>query len=174
MTRKFLFTTKIGVTRKLQKISESYTKLLDLVSLLGRRRAVPLVLIVLLLLELRGSSLELRVYSLLPWGRGPVVLLQLHGVLRVELGLLLQPAVILLLILGVLCRVHRGLGRTSRHGTSSVLRWASRPSVASPGVSSWSLRVDSGILYQFAELRVQFCLKVLRVIHLVVKIQRPL
>ena len=70
--------------------------------------------------------------------RGSVVLLELHGVLRVELSLLLQPAVILLLVLGVLPGVHWGLGRTSR--TSVLLWWTSWTSIVSPGVAA--LRVN--------------------------------
>ena len=81
-----------------------------LVSLLAWRRAVAgvsLVLIGLGRLELRrGPGLEVsRVLGALRSRRGPVVLLELQGVLRVELGLLLQPPVILLLVLSVLRRV---------------------------------------------------------------------
>ena len=82
--------------------------------------------------------------------RGSVVLLELHGVLRVELSLLLQPAVILLLVLRVLGRLHWRLGRTL-----AVLRGS--PTIASPGVTSRSLRANrtSG---QVGVLRSQFCL----------------
>ena len=103
---------------------------------------VTLVLIGLGRLELRrGPGLEVsRMLRALRSGRGPVVLLELQGVLRVELGLLLQPPVILLLVLSVLGRIQWRLGRTS--STSILLRWASRTSIASPGISSRSLRVD--------------------------------
>ena len=82
--------------------------------------------------------------------RGSVVLLELHGVLRVELSLLLQPAVILLLVLRVLGRLYWRLGRTL-----AVLRGS--PTIASPGVTSRSLRANrtSG---QVGVLRSQFCL----------------
>ena len=82
--------------------------------------------------------------------RGSVVLLELHGVLRVELSLLLQPAVILLLVLRVLGRLHWRLGRTL-----AVLR--GRSTIASPRVTSRSLRANrtSG---QVGVLRSQFCL----------------
>ena len=104
---------------------------------------VSLVLVGLGRLELRRSpGLEVcRVLRALRSGGRPVVLLELQGVLRVELGLLLEPAVILLLVLGVLCRVQGGLGRSSCR-TSVLLGWTSGTSVASPGVSSGSLRVD--------------------------------
>ena len=105
---------------------------------------VSLVLVGLGRLELRRSpGLEVcRVLRSLRSGGRPVVLLELQGVLRVELGLLLEPAVILLLVLGVLCRVQGGLGRSSSCRTSVLLWWTSGTSVASPGVSSGSLRVD--------------------------------
>ena len=117
-----------------------------LVSLLARRRSVAVVSLVLVglgRLELRRSpGLEVcRVLRSLRSGGRPVVLLELQGVLRVELGLLLEPAVILLLVLGVLGRVQGGLGRSSCR-TSVLLGWTSGTSVASPGVSSGSLRVD--------------------------------
>ena len=49
------------------------------------------------------------------WARGSpavllVVLLQLHGVLRVVLGLLLHPCMVLLLVVSIACWVHGRLG----------------------------------------------------------------
>ena len=105
---------------------------------------VSLVLIGLGRLELRrGAGLEVSrvVLGALRSRWRTVVLLELQGVLRVELGLLLQPPVILLLVLSVLGRVQWRLGRTSST-TSILLRWTSRTSIASPGISSRSLRVD--------------------------------
>ena len=104
---------------------------------------VSLVLIVLgRLVSRRSPGLELGgVRTCLVAGRGrAVVLLQLESVLGVELGLLLQPAVILLLVLSVLSRVQWRLGRTST--TSILLRGTSRTSIATPGISSRSLRVN--------------------------------
>ena len=115
-----------------------------LVSLLAGRRAVAVVALVLIVLgrlvSRRSPGLELGgVRTCLVAGRGrAVVLLQLESVLGVELGLLLQPAVILLLVLGVLPGVHWGLGRTSR--TSVLLWWTSWTSIVSPGVAA--LRVN--------------------------------
>merc|ERR1719382_1332558 len=108
---------------------------LFLVSLLAWRRAVAgvsLVLIGLGRLELRrGPGLEVsRVLGALRSRRGPVVLLELQGVLRVELCLLLQPAVILLLVLSVLRRIQWRLGGSST--TSILLRGTSRTSIATP------------------------------------------
>ena len=106
---------------------------------------VSLVLIGLGRLELRSWSpgLEMsRVRSLRTW-RGPIVLLELQGVLRVELGLLLQPPVILLLVLSVLCWVQWRLRWSSTTSRASILLgWSSRTSVATPGISSRSLRVN--------------------------------
>ena len=116
-----------------------------LVSLLARRRAVAVVSLVLIVLgrlelRLRGPGrpgLEVsRVRTCLVTGRGrPVVLLELESVLRGELGLLLEPAVILLLVLGVLAGLHWRLGRTCSR-TSVLLGGTSWTSIASPGVSS--------------------------------------
>ena len=117
-----------------------------LVSLLARRRAVAvvsLVLIVLGRLELRlrgpgrAGGLEVsRVRPRLMTRRGrSVVLLELESVLRGELGLLLEPAVILLLVLGVLAGLHWRLGGTSSRA-SVLLGGTSWTSIASPGVSS--------------------------------------
>ena len=119
-----------------------------LVSLLSRRRTVPgvsLVLIGLGRLELGSRRPGLKVSRVRTlWSRrGPIVLLELQGVLRVELGLLLQPPVILLLVLSVLRWVQwrlRGSSTTSR--TSILLGWTSWTSVATPGISSRSLRVN--------------------------------
>ena len=118
-------------------ISSRNTFSSHLIALL-RRRSISLVLIVLLLVLRRRTALDLCWVRPLTWRRRSVVLLELHGVLRVELSLLLQPAVILLLILCVLCRVHRGLGRTSR--TSVLLGGTSWTSIVSPGVAA--LRVN--------------------------------
>ena len=127
------------------EIFEEYTALgvVDvcyLVSLLARRRAVAVVSLVLIVLgrlelRLRGPGRAgLEVSRVRSRGR-PVVLLELESVLGGELGLLLQPPVILLLVLGVLARLHWRLGRTSS-GASVLLGGTSWSSIASPWVSS--------------------------------------
>ena len=101
-----------------------------------RRRSISLVLIVLLLVLRRRTALELCWVRSLTRGRRPVVLLELHGVLRVELSLLLEPTVILLLVLGVLGGIHRRLGRA---GTVLVVMRGTSTSVVRHGVTSRNL-----------------------------------
>ena len=89
--------------------------------------------------------------------RGSVVLLELHGVLRVELSLVLEPAVILLLVLGVLCWVHRRLGRA--RAVLVVVR-GSATSVVRHGVTSGNLHTTEIVISrEFGRLRRHFCLK---------------
>ena len=108
-----------------------------------RRRSISLVLIVLLLVLRRRTALDLCWVRSLTWRRRSVVLLELHGVLRVELSLVLEPAVILLLVLSVLCWVQGRLRWSSTTSRASILLgWTSRTSVATPGISSRSLRVN--------------------------------
>ena len=137
-------------------ISSRNTFSSHLIALL-RRRSISLVLIVLLLVLRRRTALDLCWVRSLTWRRRSVVLLELHGVLRVELSLLLEPAVILLLVLGVLCWVHRRLGRA--RAVLVVVR-GSATSVVRHGVTSGNLITTIIVISsEFRRLRRQFCLK---------------